>query len=52
MIRRTIWTLNFLLVGLCGYIYGVNDGMVVKKEVDMQMQIQYAVVQALLDEGN
>ena len=52
MLRRIVWTLNFALVGMCGYIYGVHTGMTMDKEVDMQMQIRYAVVQALLNEGN
>ena len=41
------WALNFVLVGMCGYIYGVHTGMTMDKEVDMQMQIRYAILQAM-----
>ena len=41
------WALNFVLVGMVGYVWGTYDGLQMQKEVDMQMQIRYAVLQAM-----
>jgi hypothetical protein len=41
------WTLNFALVGMVGYVWGHYDGTQVQKEVDMQMQVRYALLQAM-----
>ena len=41
------WALNFVLVGMCGYVWGQYDGLQMQKQVDMQMQIRYAVLQAM-----
>ena len=44
-----VWAINFALVGMCGYIWGVHTGLNTEKPVDMQMQIRYAVAQAMME---
>ena len=44
-----VWAINFALVGMCGYIWGVHVGLNTEKPVDMQMQIRYAVAQAMME---
>jgi hypothetical protein len=34
---------------MCGYVYGYHQGYNEEKPVDMQMQIRYAVAQAMLE---
>lgn len=41
------WALNFVLVGMCGYVWGTYDGLQMQKEVDNRMAIRYAVLQAM-----
>ena len=48
-ITLVAWALNFALVGMVGYVWGHYDGERVQKEVDMQMQIRYAVAQAMIE---
>lgn len=44
-----VWALNFAIVAMVGYVWGHYDGERVQKEVDMQMQIRYAVAQAMIE---
>ena len=46
-ITLVAWALNFALVGMVGYVWGHYDGERVQKQVDMQMQIRYALLQAM-----
>lgn len=48
-ITLVAWTLNFAIVGMIGYVWGHYDGQNVQKEVDMQMQIRYAIAQAMIE---
>lgn len=48
-ITLVAWALNFALVGMVGYVWGTYDGLQMQKEVDMQMQIRYAVAQAMIE---
>ena len=41
------WALNFALVGMVGYVWGTYDGLQMQKEVDNQMAIRYALLQAM-----
>ena len=43
------WAMNFALVAMIGYVWGHYDGLQAQKEVDMQMQIRYAVAQAMIE---
>ena len=43
------WALNFAIVAMVGYVWGHYDGQQVEKQVDMQMQIRYAVAQAMIE---
>ena len=43
------WALNFAIVGMVGYVWGHYDGLQAQKQVDMQMQIRYAVAQAMIE---
>ena len=43
------WALNFALVAMIGYVWGHYDGLQAQKQVDMQMQIRYAVAQAMIE---
>ena len=48
-ITLVAWALNFAIVGMVGYVWGHYDGTQVQEEVDMQMQIRYAVAQAMIE---
>jgi len=48
-ITLVAWAINFALVGMCGYIWGVHVGLNTEKTVDTQMQIRYAVAQAMME---
>jgi hypothetical protein len=48
-ITLVAWALNFALVGMVGYVWGHHVGLQTQEEVDMQMQIRYAVAQALIE---
>ena len=41
------WALNFALVGMVGYVWGTYDGLQMQKQVDNQMAIRYALLQAM-----
>jgi hypothetical protein len=49
MVKRVITLLNVALLAMCGYLVGYHQGYNTEKPVDMQMQIRYAVVQAMLE---
>ena len=46
-ITLVAWALNFALVGMVGYVWGHYDGLQAQKQVDMQMQVRYALLQAM-----
>ena len=48
-ITLVAWALNFAIVAMVGYVWGHYDGQQVEKQVDMQMQIRYAVAQAMIE---
>lgn len=41
--------LNGFILAFCTYLYGVNVGQNMDKAVDMEMQIRYAVAQAMMN---
>ena len=47
--KRVINTLNICLLAMCGYVYGYHHGFTAEKPVDLQMQIRYAVAQAMIE---
>ena len=46
-ITLVAWALNFAIVAMVGYVWGHYDGLHAQKQVDMQMQIRYALLQAM-----
>ena len=41
------WAINFALVGMVGYVWGTYAGLQQQKQVDNQMAIRYALIQAM-----
>jgi hypothetical protein len=42
-----VWTLNFALVGMVGYVWGVYEGMNTTRSSVDQVAINYALYQAM-----
>jgi hypothetical protein len=51
MIRKTVWAINFCLMGMMGYVYGYHDGVTAEQTRVDPMAVNYAVLQAMLNDG-
>tara|TARA_B110000503_G_C6992279_1_gene347864 strand:+ start:43 stop:198 length:156 start_codon:yes stop_codon:yes gene_type:complete len=48
MIRKTVWAINFCLMGMMGYVYGYHDGFTTPRATPIDpMAINYAIYEAL-----
>jgi hypothetical protein len=47
--RLLAMAFNGFILAFCTYLYGVHVGQNMDKPVDMQMQIRYAVAQAMIE---